>query len=85
MLLAVVLLGCESDAKKYERLRSELYRAEWPLRQAEEAAAKGEPQCPDLTTLPTNAYMRACTDRLTEARTKTALIQRDLNKFMNAR
>jgi hypothetical protein len=83
--LGLLLIGCESDEKKYERLQSEIYSAEIPLRIADDAAAKGQPQCPELTNLPTNEYLSACTDRLSKARTKVALLQRDMNKFMSGR
>jgi hypothetical protein len=82
--LALLLLGCESNEKKYERLQSELYAAQLPLTVAEQAARKGQPQCPDLTTLTTKAYLDACTDRLAKARTRAALVQREMNKFMGS-
>lgn len=83
--ISLLLIGCESDDKKYERLQSELYAAEAPLRIADDAAAKDQPQCPELTNLSTNQYLAVCTDRLSKARTKVALLQRDMNKFMSGR
>lgn len=84
-LLFVLLIACESDEKKYERLQSELYAAEAPLRIADRAAAKGEPQCPELKNLPTNTYLDSCSTKLSNARTKSALLQRELNQFMSGR
>lgn len=82
LVAGVLVAACESDAKKYERLQTDLFNAETPLRIAEEAAAVGKPQCPELVSLPTNAYMDSCTARLSEARTRAALAQRELNRFM---
>ncbi len=85
LCLLPVAVGCESNASKYERLQAELATAESPLGIAERAAAEGRPQCPELANLPTNAYLAACTDSLAKARTRVALLQRDMNKFMNGR
>lgn len=83
LLLVVTTAGCESDARKYERLTAELQQAEVPLQVADKAAAEGKPQCPELQHLPTNAYLDACTDSLSKSRTRVALLRRDMNKFMN--
>jgi hypothetical protein len=82
--LCLPLISCESPEKKYERLQSEIYSAEAPLRIADDAAAEGQSQCPELTNLPTNAYLDACTARLAKARTK-AVLHREMNQFMNGR
>lgn len=85
LVLVLTTAGCESNASKYERLRAELDAAEAPLRIADKAAAEGKPQCPELVTMPTNTYLAACTDSLSKARTRAALLHRDMNKFMNGR
>ena len=85
MLLVAALLtqtACESDEKKYERLRSKVLIAQLRLQVAEKAAEAGGPQCPHLTHLPTNKYLDQCTAELSEAETELALAQRELDKFM---
>jgi hypothetical protein len=85
MLAAGLLVACESNARKYERLQRELDLAEAPLQIADRAAAEGKPQCPDLANLATNAYLSACSDSLSKARTRVALLQREMNEFMSGR
>jgi hypothetical protein len=85
LVLLVLAAACESKEAKYERLQTELAMAESPLRYAEKAGAEGKPQCPELVSLPTNEYLSRCTDQLSEARTRVAMLQRELNQFMAGR
>jgi hypothetical protein len=87
ILLSVVLVvtltsACESDAAKYDRLNKELILAQAPVDNYAWAEAHHEPLCPDLSRLPTNAYLDACTKRIEDDQRKLALAQREMNRFM---
>lgn len=78
----VMVSGCEAKEAKYERLNSELLRAQLAVGNDGRASETQGPACPDLTHLPTNEYLNACTQRIEANRARLALAQREMNKFM---
>ena len=83
IFICCIAVACESDAKKYQRLETDYFIAKSRMDAVESRAARGEPQCPELTSLPTNAYLKACTDSISEWRTDLALKEREINRFMH--
>lgn len=81
----LLLTACESNEAKFARLNQDLLVAQFAVRHADSAEARNEPVCPELSNLPTNQYLRACSRKVEEQRAKLALAQREMNKFMAGR
>lgn len=82
-IVIFVLTACKSDEERYKRLNQDLLIAQLQLSNLERAEVAHQPLCPDLADMETNAYMKACYERVEEQRTKVALLQREMNKFMH--
>lgn len=83
LLIAVLQTACEPDSARYDRLHRDLLEAEIPVRLEAEAQAANRPQCPELTKLPTDAYLNECTRKIEADEARLALAQREMNRFMN--